>query len=180
MTIWVYKIQIYRSYPELEGGKQLLSENKKSIQCINGGDIENLIDENLIDWLNDFDDSSNQLLEFEVYNESNDKIYEMILLFNEQERVFCTPLGADRDVEDSTKNYCELRKAYRNTYTIPINTVIESGESIINFEIRIFQTCQLKYDINVIYKEEIMKPVGNLVLSNSVNIRLPYYKDRSL
>lgn len=176
----VYKIHIYRSYPGIEGGKQFLSETVKRFQGINGGDIESLIDENLIEKIKYFDCSSNQLLEFEVYNESNVKLYEMSLVFNEQERIFCTSLGGERMVNDSSKNYCELRKPYRNIYMIPINTEINYGESMINFEIRIFQTCQLKYDINVIYREGILKPIANLVLSNSVNIRIPYYKNESL
>lgn len=45
----VYKIHIYRSYPGIEGGKQFLSETVKRFQGINGGDIESLIDENLIE-----------------------------------------------------------------------------------------------------------------------------------
>ena len=44
----------------------------------------------------------------------------------------------------------------------------------------VLQKCLTRSDINVRYRGKVVKPIENIILSNSVNIREYYYKDKSL
>lgn len=129
-----YLIYINRILLGLEKNN-LFSEIKKIFK-LNGGDIENKLNEDLDGRILPlFDSSDHQILEFEVFNSAKIKIYEMVLGFDSQNRKFVTNLGAGPQQPTWSKNYVELLRPYKSNYIIHVNEEIQVGESCFPFDI---------------------------------------------
>lgn len=173
----IYTVRINRKVHD--SSEQRIEEVSNNIDSLKGGDIRNLINLKLKKLQQYFDDSHGQILEFQVFCDDK-KVYENVLLFDESSKTFHVALGGGPGESQIAKNYFSLVKPYNSNYKLPINENIPAGENSICFDILIDATCQLSYDINVRYRGKVVKPIENIILSNSVNIREYYYKDKSL
>lgn len=172
----IYTVRINRKAHG--SSEQRIEEVSKNIDSLKGGDIRNMINLKLKKLQQYFDGSHGQTLEFQVFCD-NKKVYENVLLFDESSKTFCVALGGGPGKTQIAKHYFRLVKPYNSNYKIPINENISAGENSIYFDILIDTTCQLSYDINVRYRGKVVKPIENIILSSSVNIREYYYKDTS-
>lgn len=176
----IQKRYIVRIIRKVHGSsEQKIEEVPKNIDSLKGGDIRNLINLKLKNLLQHFDDSHGQILKIQVFCDDK-KVYENVLLFDEGSKIFCVALGGGPEEATIAKNYFSLVKPYNSNYKLPINERISVGESSIYFDILIDTTCQLTYDVNLMYRGKLVKSIENIILSNSVNVREYYYKDKSL
>lgn len=104
----------------------------------------------------------------------------MVLVFDSRNKKFVISLGADLQQSKLNKNYIEIIKPYKSNYILPVNEEIQVGEFSVSSDILIYETCQLTYDIKVFYCDKELQHVSYATKSNSINIRIPYYKDVSL
>lgn len=175
-----YKVQFFKQV--LQGENQLIKEYKHNISSLKRGEIERVANEDLNRsiLINSFDNSKDQLLVLKISDKSCNEIYEMVIPYNEKDKIFCTNLGKGVGEENYKEQYFEIINPYETEYSMLINKKIPEGESKISFNIFVDKTCQLTYDVEIFYKGKAIKNISNVSMSHSTNIRIPCYKDISL